>query len=69
MSDATHENYRMLASAIIERAVKDRRKYKARSKGWALSGITTFFKSEWFETLADLVGLDPDYIRRSIGET
>jgi len=65
----THDNYRMLAASIIERAIKDRKKYVARRKGYGAREIAVFFASVWFEGLADMVGIDPDFIREQMGYT
>jgi len=54
--------YRNLAAAIINMAIHDSLLLNGRKE------CKAFFASEWFEFIADFLGLDPDCLRQRIGK-
>lgn len=50
--------YSKIAVAVIEQALKDR---------YRMFDVLEFFRSPWFETLADLVGINPVAARERLG--
>lgn len=63
------------ALEMIVRALRDWHLLRGARQRWLTEGggtmifrdeLETFFSSEWFETLCELAGIEPDVVRRKL---
>jgi len=60
---AAADPWQALAAGIMKEAVRDL------NDPHLADDALEFFNSDWFETLCELCGIDPDYARRLVQET